>query len=530
MSCPNCGSDTVYKTRFDIANASSKVFEMLQSFPLTTFHSAAISQMLLDAETDHKHYGLEISRLRARLVFLEGKQKLLEKHMGQLKSVTASIRYLPAELLGRIFEIVCEETPTLLSKTNPSRIKIYQQPPFTLASVCRGWRHIVIGTSKLWSNLRLLPTTQDAISQLEPRFRLCLARSGIHPLSIDISFAAEDRESNRLVDLLIDQSARWRDARISAEMNSEMFPTLSGRSFPLLESLSIDDHYASPELHLFNAAPRLSSLKVNALPLTEIPITFTPINHVTHLELQGACPSVYRELEKFTHVQSVVYSLMDPCSFTTNAMPFVRSHLLTLELRLVDGLVCPDVGGRHPDAGVFGVLVDKLILPSLEKLTITNPYRTRPCTFFKGPWPSDTFTRFFQRSGCSLTVLRLNRISLSHEDVITLLKLNPALVELSIQEIHRNSYNFSGYTVPGSDSDSDFVFKDIITPSLLTALHAYNHGMSPFSPPLVPSLRGWTLSLTETCLTTTCFTRWLFRDGYRRSRMLWLSELLLSNQ
>ncbi|KAF5364580.1 hypothetical protein D9758_005523 [Tetrapyrgos nigripes] len=93
---------------------------------------------------------------------------------------------------------------------------------------------------------------------------------------------------------------------------------------------------------------------------------------------------------------------------------------------------------------------------------------------------------FFERSQRSLRKLRLDWISLSDKDVISLLRLNPTLEELCIREIRRKAYAFAEWVTPRTPAA--FEFQDIITPSLLNALHVYNHVGSAFSPPLVSRL------------------------------------------
>ncbi|KAF5334038.1 hypothetical protein D9758_017412 [Tetrapyrgos nigripes] len=132
---------------------SARVNEMLRTFPVPAFQFSEISQYQRDAEKDMRDYSLEISQLRSRLMYLQEKQDLLKKHIERLRSLSAPIRLLPVELLSHIFVVVCEDDPILFS-TGVSDWKTWHLP-FTLASVCSGWRQIAINTSQLWSNLGL---------------------------------------------------------------------------------------------------------------------------------------------------------------------------------------------------------------------------------------------------------------------------------------------------------------------------------------------------------------------------------------
>ncbi|KAF5328292.1 hypothetical protein D9758_018173 [Tetrapyrgos nigripes] len=105
---------------------------------------------------------------------------------------------------------------------------------------------------------------------------------------------------------------------------------------------------------------------------------------------------------------------------------------------------------------------------------------------FKGNWPHQSFSDFSQRSACSLSALHLDYISLSDTDLCSLLKLQPFLVELRVREIRRKDYNFARYTF---DDRTVFQFQDLITPLLLTTLHAFDRGLASSSP-LVPKLEN----------------------------------------
>ncbi|KAF5366003.1 hypothetical protein D9758_006598 [Tetrapyrgos nigripes] len=138
------------------------------------------------------------------------------------------------------------------------------------------------------------------------------------------------------------------------------------------------------------------------------------------------------------------------------------------------------------------LLIDKLTLPSLTNLAIRNFYEgvdewdTDVERMFKRNWPYRTFADFFQRSSCLLLVLHIDYISLPENDLCSLLKLHPFLVELRIREICRKDYDFAPYPL---EDDTVFQFRDLITPLLLTTLHAFDHGLASSSP-LVPKLEN----------------------------------------
>ncbi|KAF5332395.1 hypothetical protein D9758_017373 [Tetrapyrgos nigripes] len=110
---------------------------------------------------------------------------------------------------------------------------------------------------------------------------------------------------------------------------------------------------------------------------------------------------------------------------------------------------------------------------------------------FKGDWPDQSFSDFFQRSACSLSALHLDYISLPDTDLCSLLELQPSLIELRVREIRRKDYDFAHYPLceDGTEDEIVFRFHDLITPLLLTTLHAFDHGLASSSP-LVPKLEN----------------------------------------
>ncbi|KAF5365930.1 hypothetical protein D9758_006589 [Tetrapyrgos nigripes] len=458
MACPNCGGIKPYASRCDPENVSARINSMLRTIP---FSSSSALRIRRDVEDDIRGFDWEISQLRSRLLYLEELQELLSKHDEQLKSLSAPIRRLPVELLTRIFVAVCDGHPITFAAH--ARMERFGCLPFTLASVCSGWRQIVIDIPRLWSNLKLLWAHSASFthSHLEQSLRLCLVRSKSYALSIG--------------DLL-----------------EAKFPSLtSGKSFPLLETLEVRHYRAGdglPDLFLFNSAPRLHSLKTSQLPPPERLRAFTPRNQITNLEVIYGW-SVYAELHNFPNLKSLVYAEVDhefvpgPEEPPWQTLP----HLSMVEFQMS---TCEAGHEEISQNHLLKLLIDKLTLPSLTTLAIKNLHKRVDDDsverMFKGNWPHQAFADFFQRSACSLSALHLDHISLPDTDLCSLLKLHPCLIELRVREIRRKDYDFAPYPL---DDGTVFQFQDLITPLLLTTLHAFNHGLTSSSP-LVPKLQN----------------------------------------
>ncbi|KAF5366054.1 hypothetical protein D9758_006600 [Tetrapyrgos nigripes] len=211
----------------------------------------------------------------------------------------------------------------------------------------------------------------------------------------------------------------------------------------------------------------------------------------------GTSAPIYTgELHNFPNLKSMVFAELDhrfvpePDEIPWQTLP----HLSMVEFQMSN---C-EVGYDILEAHLLKLLIDKLTLPSLTTLAIRNFHEevdkwdhTNMEQIFKGNWPHQSFSDFFQRSACSLSVLHLDYISLSDTDLCSLLKLHPSLVELRIREIRRKDFNFAPYPLFEDDTEDRIVFQfqDLITPLLLANLHALDHGLASSSP-LVPKLEN----------------------------------------
>lgn len=80
---------------------------------------------------------VEVEDLQQRISFLE-------KENNKSQSFLAPIRRLPTELLAEIFAIA---------------VTHHRQNPFHMICVCRSWRATILGMARMWSHLKLRPST-----------------------------------------------------------------------------------------------------------------------------------------------------------------------------------------------------------------------------------------------------------------------------------------------------------------------------------------------------------------------------------
>ncbi|KAI5824845.1 hypothetical protein K523DRAFT_420490 [Schizophyllum commune Tattone D] len=156
----------------------------------------------------------------------------IQKQEKMHDALMAPYRRLPRELLSMIFVLALPDG--WFQHCIGKRV-------FNCLSVCAAWRDIALRTPQLWTSVRFSPKsnpTEDRIRALATE----LQRSGQLPLDLNISAArtlrGHDIWSDEAWTLLCAESYRWQ--RISlTDVPVAAYETLSGRSFPVLQALSI---------------------------------------------------------------------------------------------------------------------------------------------------------------------------------------------------------------------------------------------------------------------------------------------------
>ncbi|THU84625.1 hypothetical protein K435DRAFT_400094 [Dendrothele bispora CBS 962.96] len=352
-----------------------------------------------------------------------------------------------------------------------------------------------------------MPSNQDAefeteISPFAVPIQLCLARSKVAPLTIVIHL---DRNvSRKMINMLLEHADRWRDVTFSAYYLN--FPDILTRSdgnspsYPMLESLRFEGHSFVNSLALFRNAAKLHHLAItHGQYPSEKDIQDVPWHQITSLDLDPGeirvldtielCPNLeflsIRQLPLWWSPSPGSGSDFGVVSNLQPEAPTVKhrvSHLTEMRVYLEDVALLAHLN-------MLQLLINCLTLPSLTKLTIASFLHLEPDdpdNVFQGQWARDEFERFFQRSGCTITYLRLEKISIPYQDLQALFKLTPSLVELVIEDLQRKVCDVSKVT---ACYNATFEFQDIISPMFLRMLHVSNHrGALQGSLPLVPKL------------------------------------------
>ncbi|KZP17947.1 hypothetical protein FIBSPDRAFT_746204, partial [Athelia psychrophila] len=143
--------------------------ELLGSFGAPSPAERAIArEKILQIAADMSELDNEIGRVEKILERLRQNRVALQKHSDGHQNVLNVTRRLPLEILGEIFI----QSQGMLGGRSiaPTR-------------VCRHWREVAIGTSRLWSHLRIQYRGAAMDSDMEMT-SIWLQRSGGQPLSI----------------------------------------------------------------------------------------------------------------------------------------------------------------------------------------------------------------------------------------------------------------------------------------------------------------------------------------------------------
>ncbi|KAH7878321.1 uncharacterized protein C8R40DRAFT_1167746 [Lentinula edodes] len=153
-------------------------------------------------------------------------------------------------------------------------------PALQLAKVCSSWRKTVLGNSSLWSSLYIETESLNTYPQLASLVKLYIVYSRSAPLTFFIRTQAEaTHEMNQTLNLLIENSKRWKSAKIDIADSGFTPNFLLSRSLkntcgilelsvptPNLEDLEIDNHnWRNTACKIFPVCPRLKKFTANHL-------------------------------------------------------------------------------------------------------------------------------------------------------------------------------------------------------------------------------------------------------------------------
>ncbi|KAF7972274.1 hypothetical protein HWV62_18608 [Athelia sp. TMB] len=380
--------------------------------------SAIVHERISKITADLSNLDTEIGRLEKILQNLQHNRKALQRLCNGHHNVLNPTRQLPVEVLGEIF---IQLQHMLGGKSiAPTR-------------VCRQWREVAIGTSKLWSCIKI-PYYNKTASLDEEMVPIWLRRSSGQPLTIELGCHGTVRETamqdyTAVHDAIISQSHRWKDVKLLINHSMLSFLQNMPAAFPMLRNLYISRLSWSLEtswLENFENTFTLRALTFGGGGLSPIP-TF-PWAGLTECTLMGRsykCQDGYHILTQAVNLQTFVMKLDARSAFS----PTPPNHISLSNLSVLDIAV---VSGENSQD-----LFNLLTLPALTDLKVLERGSL--------PDPFEYIGAMILRSRCSLKKLSFKTLetSTTHIPLLKLFNMIPSLSELELLDDGAAGWNDS---------------------------------------------------------------------------------------
>ncbi|THU82814.1 hypothetical protein K435DRAFT_441382 [Dendrothele bispora CBS 962.96] len=400
---------------------------------------------------------MSISILKHKRAHLEGSVTLY-------RSLLSPIRRLPREILTLVFFFLCGESDEWLDSFRQKLLA------FKLSWVCASWRELALTTPTIWGNVVFdldknffkqqtdsaeeEEEEEESIKPAESFIRLYLQRSSQVPLDLVLwRVGANVRhgvDRHAILDgMLRPASHRWRSLVLRDCRNGEtLWSQITDLTSLEYLRVTIEDLMlaldASPALR---QTPRLRSLQLSLESRSEVPISTAPLQafpwaqlitlKLTSMDspryfnvLRGCVHLTKLELIMYTYDYSLSHD--DPPSDDGTDV-VTLDHLNDLKFGT------EDFGYELRPLLVEGF--SRMTTPALKHLTIScskpdMEWSSDPeCIDHKSYtcWPLDVFSKFAQRSGCTLTSLCIDS-PITASECLSLLRIFPDLRELDIRE------------------------------------------------------------------------------------------------
>ncbi|KAK7459668.1 hypothetical protein VKT23_009649 [Stygiomarasmius scandens] len=336
----------------------------------------------------------------------------------------APIHKLPNEILTQIFE----------------RFHIHigvKNPEFM--HVCSRWRTVAITSPTVWTFVALdLATEGNCHARL---LKTHLEYSKVLPLTVILEL--RDRSSEDCLDLVVSHAARWKSLQL----------ILHGPWSPQGSNLAL--RFATiRELALLKVFSCISAAENFHSPSDLLPSILGPARNLQKLLLDdfSLFPDVEHSFQRTPITQLVLLvnrsnatfkKLVECCRWLIELKYVISSWESRVPIQVLapqdsNTVQVLQVELQNEGRGVqefFIQLLCACTFPALTSLSISPLEKSRHRAMFSGAWPAQEFNDLFSRSGCRLTTLALNYISLSDINVICLLLNTPALTDLTIREV-----------------------------------------------------------------------------------------------
>ncbi|TRM63967.1 hypothetical protein BD626DRAFT_629726 [Schizophyllum amplum] len=329
------------------------------------------------------------------------------------RSFTAPAQRLPPELLGEIF--------LHLQKHEPSMLELIELD-CVIARVCTSWRHIALGTPRLWSSIDVRSDTVDA----EKCLRRYLPRSKSCPLEITCDTAGQPG----LLPLLCEHASRWQS--LILQMSSADYRAVTPIDTPLLlrAKIFISDVVDAEHpglLRFLQYTPRLHMLLIRGGGIeaaAKLSLPKSPVLTTLHLDFLDS-PSSYSLASVLSTIRQYRKTLeILELGFNSDAAALSSEKATggTMTFPELDFLCVLGVGNK---------LLPHISTPNLRTLSVDTRQATLPSVLLD----------FLERGPLNIHTLDLlynfNGRSASEADIATLLRCMSRMEGLEKMRVNR---------------------------------------------------------------------------------------------
>ncbi|KAK0496640.1 hypothetical protein EDD18DRAFT_1163181 [Armillaria luteobubalina] len=414
----------------------------------TNFQSQQLNASIQGLDPSIRELQAEIYHLRYAAASLESRMLHLTEIRRDYKGALSPIRRLPGEVLAEILRWTrgCPRSNHHVSGFDVFDIS---DGPWCLGQVCSAWR-VAIGTfcPDLWSEMTIEFPERLEINDVRPTFPFfgrnmlalleCALERG-RSRRLDCSFkylgyyeAGElysDAEKNLIeqcFDLLLTHSTRWRSVELIIPPSLlTHIPRIRGRLDNLQDMYLKCEETAEPgNINAFEIAPKLKTLHLTDIH-PEALVTFPRENLITFLDA--------RPLSDTDRTPEHL-DLIASCS---NLLSFSYHHHSKIPESF--GLQFPITRNTSVQSlsASLGKFISSLDLPALKQMTVTPGHDVSENTDFTDiACPKDALSGLhglISRSRCSLTILRLIDVPTEDDQLLSILRLTPQLLALTIE-------------------------------------------------------------------------------------------------
>ncbi|KIY64306.1 hypothetical protein CYLTODRAFT_457333 [Cylindrobasidium torrendii FP15055 ss-10] len=210
------------------------------------------------SDEDSKAIDAKLAQLREEQSSLTLRLTRIEAMIACLKPIRHPIRYVPDDILGRIFEYVA---PWSIAEDSfpPPDVSGELGAPWILSHVCQNWRAVCLSLPNLWSAFRVPFGKQDASRSpwFAEKMDTVYWRSEPLPLRLCV-----DDVSTASLPVLLKSTHRWRCIRFTSRRPSgcSQADIFHNRLFPILSHLSLIREDDSTPTNIL--APSLRNLEL----------------------------------------------------------------------------------------------------------------------------------------------------------------------------------------------------------------------------------------------------------------------------